>query len=49
VMAREGRLPLALDDLSEGLTFALRGAAKAVAGGGALERRRLRALVRALR
>jgi N-acetylglucosaminyl-diphospho-decaprenol L-rhamnosyltransferase len=49
VMAREGGLPLALDDLSEGLTFALRGAAKAIAGGGELERRRLRALLRARR
>jgi GT2 family glycosyltransferase len=49
VMAKEGRLPLALDDLSEGLTFALRGAFKAVVGGGALERRRLRALLRARR
>ena len=49
VMAREGRLPLALDDLSEGLTFALRGAAKALAGRGRLERRRLRALLRARR
>jgi N-acetylglucosaminyl-diphospho-decaprenol L-rhamnosyltransferase len=49
VMAREGRLRLALDDLSEGLTFALRGAVKAVSGGGELERRRLRALLRARR
>jgi N-acetylglucosaminyl-diphospho-decaprenol L-rhamnosyltransferase len=49
VMATEGRVSLALDDLSEGLTFALRGAAKAIGGGGALERRRLRALVRARR
>jgi GT2 family glycosyltransferase len=49
VMAAEGRLPLALDDLSEALTFATRGAAKAVVGGGGLERRRLRALLRARR
>lgn len=49
VMAREGRLRLAIDDLSEGLTFALRGAAKALAGRGRLERRRLRALMRARR
>jgi N-acetylglucosaminyl-diphospho-decaprenol L-rhamnosyltransferase len=49
VMAREGRLRLALDDLSEGLTFALRGAVKAVSGCGELERRRLRALLRARR
>lgn len=49
VMAQEGRLPLALDDLSEALTFALRGAARAILGRGALERRRLRALLRARR
>jgi N-acetylglucosaminyl-diphospho-decaprenol L-rhamnosyltransferase len=49
VMVKEGRVSLALDDLSEGLTFALRGAAKAIGGGGAVERRRLRALVRARR
>jgi GT2 family glycosyltransferase len=49
VMAREGRLPLALDDLSEGLTFAVRGGAKALVGRGGLERRRLRALLRARR
>jgi N-acetylglucosaminyl-diphospho-decaprenol L-rhamnosyltransferase len=49
VMAKEGRLPLALDDLSEGLTFALRAAAKTLVGGGRLERRRLRALRRARR
>jgi N-acetylglucosaminyl-diphospho-decaprenol L-rhamnosyltransferase len=49
VMAAEGRAALAVDDLSEGLTFALRGAAKALAGGGGLERRRLRALLRARR
>jgi N-acetylglucosaminyl-diphospho-decaprenol L-rhamnosyltransferase len=36
VMAQEGRLPLALDDLSEALTFALRGAARAILGRGAL-------------
>jgi GT2 family glycosyltransferase len=49
VMAQEGRLPLALDDLSEGVTFAVRGAAKALVGRGQLERRRLRALLRARR
>ena len=49
VMAAEGQSRLALDDLSEALTFALRGAAKAIVGGGALERRRLRALLRARR
>jgi N-acetylglucosaminyl-diphospho-decaprenol L-rhamnosyltransferase len=49
VMAPEGRTALALDDLSEGLTFALRGAVKALVGSGALERRRLRALLRARR
>jgi N-acetylglucosaminyl-diphospho-decaprenol L-rhamnosyltransferase len=49
VMAREGRVPQALDDLSEGLTFAVRGAAKALAGRGQIERRRLRALMRARR
>jgi N-acetylglucosaminyl-diphospho-decaprenol L-rhamnosyltransferase len=49
VMAEEGRVAQALDDLSEGLTFAVRGAAKAVAGRGAIERRRLRALLRARR
>jgi GT2 family glycosyltransferase len=48
-IAPEGRTALALDDLSEGLTFALRGAGKALVGGGAVERRRLRALVRARR
>lgn len=49
VMAAEGRFRLALDDLSEALTFALRATAKAIVGGGALERRRLRALLRARR
>jgi N-acetylglucosaminyl-diphospho-decaprenol L-rhamnosyltransferase len=49
VVVREGRTRLALDDLSEGLTFALRGAVKGIAGGGELERRRLRALRRARR
>ena len=47
VMAAEGRLPLAVDDLTEGLTFALRAAVKGLTGGGAVERRRLRALLRA--
>jgi len=49
VLAKEGRLRLALDDLSEALTFATRGAAKALVGRGGLERRRLRALLRARR
>jgi hypothetical protein len=49
VVAKEGRLPLAIDDASEALAFALRGAAKALVGGGELERRRLRALLRARR
>ncbi len=49
VVAKEGRARLALDDLSEALTFASRGAAKSLAGGGRLERRRLRALMRARR
>jgi N-acetylglucosaminyl-diphospho-decaprenol L-rhamnosyltransferase len=49
VMAKEGRAQLALDDLSEGLTFALRGFAKTLAGRGRLERRRLKALLRARR
>ena len=48
VVATEGRLALVADDVSEALTFGLRGAAKALSGGGQLERRRLRALVRAL-
>ena len=49
VMATEGRARLALDDISEALTFGLRGAAKALGGGGRIERRRLRALLRARR
>jgi N-acetylglucosaminyl-diphospho-decaprenol L-rhamnosyltransferase len=49
VMASEGRSALAIDDLSEGVTFALRGAARTLTGGGDLERRRLRALRRARR
>jgi hypothetical protein len=49
VMAREGRLRLAIDDLSEALTFGTRAAAKAVTGGGRVERGRLRALLRARR
>jgi GT2 family glycosyltransferase len=49
VMANEGRTRLALDDLSEGLTFATRAAAKSLAGRGRLERRRLGALLRARR
>jgi GT2 family glycosyltransferase len=48
VVAREGRAALLIDDVSEALTFALRGAAKALAGRGRLERRRLRALLRAV-
>ena len=47
VLRREGRTRLLIDDLAEGLTFGLRGAAKALLGGGRLERRRLRALLRA--
>jgi len=49
VLAKEGRLRLALDDLSEALTFVTRAAAKALVGRGGLERRRLRALLRARR
>jgi N-acetylglucosaminyl-diphospho-decaprenol L-rhamnosyltransferase len=49
VMAREGRARLALDDLSEGLTFAVRAAARTLTGRGDIERRRLRALLRARR
>ena len=49
VVATEGRLRLALDDLSEALTFATRGTAKALVGRGQIERRRLRALLRARR
>ena len=49
VMAGEGRLPLAIDDTSEALTFGVRGLAKALVGRGELERRRLRALLRARR
>jgi len=49
VVAQEGRLRLLVDDMAEALTFALRGAAKALRGGGQLERRRLGALLRARR
>lgn len=49
VMAKEGRGRLAVDDLSEALTFATRSAARSLAGRGELERRRLKALVRARR
>jgi N-acetylglucosaminyl-diphospho-decaprenol L-rhamnosyltransferase len=49
VVGREGRGRLLIDDLAEGLTFGLRGAAKALVGGGQLERRRLAALLRARR
>jgi len=49
VMASQGPARLALDDLSEGLTFALRAAVRSIGGGGELERRRLRALMRARR
>jgi hypothetical protein len=48
-MASEGRSRQALDDVSEALTFGLRGAAKAIVGAGDLERRRLRALLEARR
>ncbi len=47
VVAKEGRIPLLIDDVAEALTFALRAGVKAIRGGGALERRRLRALLRA--
>jgi GT2 family glycosyltransferase len=49
VVAEEGRARLAIDDLSEGLTFGTRGLARGLAGGGQPERRRLRALLRARR
>jgi N-acetylglucosaminyl-diphospho-decaprenol L-rhamnosyltransferase len=49
VMASEGRAALAIDDLSEGLTFALRAAVRTLTGGGEIERRRLRALLNARR
>ncbi len=49
VVAQEGRLRLLIDDVAEALTFGLRGAAKALVGGGQLERRRLGALLRARR
>lgn len=49
VVLQEGRLPLVVDDLAEALTYALRGAARALRGGGQLERRRLGALLRARR
>jgi hypothetical protein len=49
VVGREGRARLLVDDVAEALTFGLRGAAKALGGGGALERRKLRALLRARR
>lgn len=49
VVGREGRARLLIDDLAEALTFGLRGAVKGLAGRGALERRRLRALLRARR
>jgi N-acetylglucosaminyl-diphospho-decaprenol L-rhamnosyltransferase len=48
VMAKQGRLPLALDDASEAATFALRAAARRLTGrGGEIERARLAALRRA--
>lgn len=49
VMAREGRARLAIDDLSEALTFATRAAARSPIGRGRLERGRLKALLRARR
>jgi N-acetylglucosaminyl-diphospho-decaprenol L-rhamnosyltransferase len=50
VMARRGRLALAIDDASEAATFGLRATARRVAGqGGELERARLRALREARR
>jgi N-acetylglucosaminyl-diphospho-decaprenol L-rhamnosyltransferase len=49
VVGQEGRGRLLVDDIAEALTFGLRGAAKALVGGGRLERRRLAALLRARR
>jgi GT2 family glycosyltransferase len=50
VVARRGRLALAIDDASEAATFALRAAARRLAGrGGEIERARLRALREARR
>lgn len=49
VVGHEGRGRLLIDDVAEALTFGLRGAAKALVGGGQLERRRLGALLRARR
>jgi GT2 family glycosyltransferase len=49
VVGQEGRGRLLIDDVAEALTFGLRGAAKALVGGGRLERRRLGALLRARR
>jgi len=49
VMATEGRRALALDDLSEALTFATRAAVRSLGGSGRIERARLRALMRARR
>jgi hypothetical protein len=48
-VGHEGRGRLLIDDVAEALTFGLRGAAKALVGGGQLERRRLGALLRARR
>ena len=50
VMAREGRVPLLLDDLAEAATFATRAAARRLTGrGGEIEAARLRALREARR
>jgi N-acetylglucosaminyl-diphospho-decaprenol L-rhamnosyltransferase len=50
VMAKEGRMPLLLDDLAEGTTFATRAAARRLTGrGGEVEAARLRALREARR
>ena len=50
VMAREGRVPLLLDDVAEAATFATRAAARRLAGrGGEIEMARLRALLEARR
>ena len=50
VMAREGRVPLLLDDVAEAATFATRAAARRLAGrGGEIELARLRALLEARR
>jgi N-acetylglucosaminyl-diphospho-decaprenol L-rhamnosyltransferase len=49
VLAREGRVPLLLDDIAEAATYATRAAARKLAGRGELEAARLRALREARR